>query len=395
MRMNKRMTALVLVVALLMALIGALPTTAGAATGMATIDVSSLGATNVNNSAAVATESQWAYYASNNWLRLNTAGGYYTLTGTNANLGFGLENSAITVVLDTVSLALASWSTAEIPLDATVTLRGDNSLENEGTHYALWVRANSDVSIQGDGSLQVKTVAGAAAALQVGLGSSLSILDSASITAEANIPVDSSANITMSDGASLTMVNTGTTACTNTFEAVTPASATWKLTGSATTSDPLTATSITVTIPAGSTGTVSREPIPVAPTITSPNTLSVVAGTGGSLPLTATGTTPITWSLTGAPAGASITGSTLTVAATVPAGTYSFSINATNGVEPDATQSFTLTVTKAGGGNGGNNGGGDGKVPPMGDALSLLAPLALLFGSAVCSFVVADQRKRH
>ena len=83
----------------------------------------------------------------------------------------------------------------------------------------------------------------------------------------------------------------------------------------------------------------------VAPAITSANSLTCTAGTGGTLALTATGTTPITWSLGGTvPAGVSVTGSTLSVADTVAAGTYNFTVNAANGTSPNASQAFTLTV---------------------------------------------------
>ena len=85
---------------------------------------------------------------------------------------------------------------------------------------------------------------------------------------------------------------------------------------------------------------------PVAPVITSANNYSCVTGTSGSHSLTATGTAAVTtWSLTGAPDGVLIIdGSTLWVAASVPAGTYNFTITASNGTLPDATQNFTITV---------------------------------------------------
>jgi len=83
---------------------------------------------------------------------------------------------------------------------------------------------------------------------------------------------------------------------------------------------------------------------PVAPTITSAASFTCVAGTGGSFALTATGTAPITWSLAGAPAGVTIVGATLNVAASVAAGTYNLTITASN-VTSNNTQNFTLTVT--------------------------------------------------
>jgi len=70
-------------------------------------------------------------------------------------------------------------------------------------------------------------------------------------------------SIMMNDFATLTMINNAATEQTNTFE---KASATstylWKLTG-ATTTNPLNAASVDISVAAGATGTVEREPGPV------------------------------------------------------------------------------------------------------------------------------------
>ena len=91
--------------------------------------------------------------------------------------------------------------------------------------------------------------------------------------------------------------------------------------------------------------TVDRAP--VAPTITSANNTTVTSGAGGTFQVTATGTSPITFSLDGSPTGVSINRASgvITIAASAAAGTYTFTITASNGVNPDATQVFTLTVT--------------------------------------------------
>ena len=104
------------------------------------------------------------------------------------------------------------------------------------------------------------------------------------------------------------------------------------------------------------------------PTITNANNFSSQAGTGSSFALTATGNPAPTWSLSGAPAGVTVSGSTLVIAASVPVGTYTFTITANNGVTPNATQSFTLTVTAAGGGGGGGSTGGGGTTGGGGGA---------------------------
>lgn len=86
----------------------------------------------------------------------------------------------------------------------------------------------------------------------------------------------------------------------------------------------------------------------VAPTITSADSYTCTAGIGGSFSLAATGTAPITFALAGTyPAGVSVNGSDLIVTAAVPAGTYSFLIEATNAVGTSPQQSFTLTVKEA------------------------------------------------
>jgi hypothetical protein len=84
-----------------------------------------------------------------------------------------------------------------------------------------------------------------------------------------------------------------------------------------------------------------------APTITSPNNALFLAGASNSTIIAATGTPAPTFSATGTlPKG--VTLSTAGVLSGTPAigsqGTYQFTIKATNGTAPDATQNFVLTV---------------------------------------------------
>jgi len=97
------------------------------------------------------------------------------------------------------------------------------------------------------------------------------------------------------------------------------------------------------------TATVVVNAASVAPTITSANNTAVTFGTGGNFQVAATGTTPITFSVTGAPAGVTINNSTglITIVSTVPAGTYTFALTASNGISPNPVQNFTLTVNRA------------------------------------------------
>ena len=85
----------------------------------------------------------------------------------------------------------------------------------------------------------------------------------------------------------------------------------------------------------------------VAPTITSSNSTSVISGTGGTFQVTATGNpNTFTYSLSGQPTGVSMNSSSglMSIAGTVAAGTYTYTVTVSNGVNPNATQSFTLTV---------------------------------------------------
>ena len=99
------------------------------------------------------------------------------------------------------------------------------------------------------------------------------------------------------------------------------------------------------------------------PKITSASTLTCTAGTAKNFALTASGKTPITWTITGQPTGVTLSGSTLRVAATVPAGTYTITIKASNSTGFDATQTFTLKVEPSGGGGTDPGGGGGGTDP--------------------------------
>jgi hypothetical protein len=92
-------------------------------------------------------------------------------------------------------------------------------------------------------------------------------------------------------------------------------------------------------------------PVPEAPAITSVATGSFMVGTAGTFTITATGTPTPSFTLTGAqPSWLSFvdnTDGTATLSGTPDADSnlsYSFTITARNGVSPNATQDFTLTV---------------------------------------------------
>jgi uncharacterized protein (TIGR03118 family) len=103
-------------------------------------------------------------------------------------------------------------------------------------------------------------------------------------------------------------------------------------------------------------GTVTQSftlTVGTAPTFSSATSAGFVTGTGGTFAVTTSGSPDATISLTGTPPtgvglGTSSNGSaTLTVASTTPAGVYSLTLSATNGVGGAVTQSFTLTVGTA------------------------------------------------
>src|SRR5690349_5986407 len=91
-----------------------------------------------------------------------------------------------------------------------------------------------------------------------------------------------------------------------------------------------------------------------APAITSANTATFTAGSAGTFTVTTTGSPTASISETGTlPAGVTFADNrdgTATLSGTPDpgtGGTYPLTISAANGVQPDATQSFTLTVNQA------------------------------------------------
>jgi hypothetical protein len=88
-----------------------------------------------------------------------------------------------------------------------------------------------------------------------------------------------------------------------------------------------------------------------APVITSANTATFTVGMAGSFTVTATGSPAPTFSETGAlPSGVSLNATTGALSGTPGAGTggtYPITITAQNGITPNGTQSFTLTVDSA------------------------------------------------
>ena len=155
MKTKTKLVAMLMVVAVIMILAFVIPTTVNAATGSVTIDVSTLGAIPDDNTANVATESQWTYTGAGR-LYLETEGGNYTLEGTNTDLSINIRNPNINVTLNGVNITATAWDyvigTHNVYSNCTITLNGANTLTGNMNH-AINIRA--DVIINGSGSLTI------------------------------------------------------------------------------------------------------------------------------------------------------------------------------------------------------------------------------------------------
>ncbi len=115
---------------------------------------------------------------------------------------------------------------------------------------------------------------------------------------------------------------------------------------------PITITAANGTLPdASQSFTLTVNAASAAPTITSGSSTTFTVGTAGTFTVTATGNPAPTFSETGSlPTGVSLNSTTGVLSGTPGAGTggtYPITITAANGVLPNATQSFTLTVDQA------------------------------------------------
>jgi hypothetical protein len=367
---------------------------AGAATGMALIDITSFDVDYVDNAAQAATESQWYYNPGNRAIYFDTDYGQYTIVGTNGNVCIGSTAKAQNVFLTLNDLTLTStqWSACYVANQniERMTLIGTNTLTST-IEEAIYIADNSTCTIEGPGSLELVSVP--RSAIFVDSSSHLGIIDGAHVTAEggaSGVPaVDSANSILIGDDAELSIVNDSPdTPTVLVVDSVAGSIDRWVLSGDAFTADSLADPTIEVTVGADETGSILRGPAAVGPQITSQGSLSVVAGAGGQLQLTATGTMPIGWALEGAPAGVSIVDGVLVIAPTVPAGTYHFAIVASNEAGY-GVQDFTLSVTSSG---TGGNGPSLPKPPATGDALGTL-PAVLGMCLSVISTVVGIRRK--
>ncbi len=103
-----------------------------------------------------------------------------------------------------------------------------------------------------------------------------------------------------------------------------------------------------VGLPASQSFTLTVNSSGTAPVITSVNHATFVQGTAGSFTVTATGSPTPTFSETGTlPTGVLFSSAGVLSGTPTQSGSFPITIKASNGVAPDATQSFTLTVNSA------------------------------------------------
>jgi hypothetical protein len=126
------------------------PTKAYAGTDPVTIDVSTMGGTDQDNSTATV-DSQWAYNDFLHTLFLLTADGDYTLGGTNNNLRVQVNYSANNANITFNALNVSAFQASD---DCTVTLVGGNTLD-AANNGALLVDAGISCTIDGNGTLAV------------------------------------------------------------------------------------------------------------------------------------------------------------------------------------------------------------------------------------------------
>ncbi len=102
--------------------------------------------------------------------------------------------------------------------------------------------------------------------------------------------------------------------------------------------------------------TVTRDstppPVGTAPTITTNSLPNGTVGTAYSQTLSASGDTPITWTLVSGslPDGLSLSLGGMISGTPSSSGSFSFTVKAANGVSPDATKAFSISITSAGSG---------------------------------------------
>ena len=130
---KKRIAFILIATVVIFGIIMFMPTKVSAATGEATINVSTLSGTNTSNSSSTA-ESQWSYTSSDKILHLETGGGNYILTGTNNNIAVRVSASNVKVTFDNLRITspnatpITAFEIGNTYTNCTINLRGVSTL---------------------------------------------------------------------------------------------------------------------------------------------------------------------------------------------------------------------------------------------------------------------------
>jgi len=182
--------------------------------------------------------------------------------GTDTGLGFYLWSGATLSIEDSAEVtSLGIYEGFGAGIGSTVYVGPDASLYITGGRCGLWTNGCSMISdgiikITGEDSSGMQIDGITTAPPSLGGSGTIEIISEARYPAitsyDENILIDDSITLKLTNGSSIDGIHT--------FEASNAASTyQWVLTGSATTTDSLTASIIDVTIPAGTTGTISRK----------------------------------------------------------------------------------------------------------------------------------------
>jgi len=131
------------------------PPSANAATGMAEININTLGGANADNTAAVVTESQWTYSDMFKTLSFLTPGGNYTLKGSNSDIVIWSNANDANVTLDGVNIT-SPIIAMYVNENTTITLTNSNNVTSNGAlTVAINVDSSKSLTINGTGTLTV------------------------------------------------------------------------------------------------------------------------------------------------------------------------------------------------------------------------------------------------
>ena len=266
---------------------------------------------------------------------------------TSANTATGTVGSSFSFTAKAGGYPAPSWGDSNLPPGVTFTDNKDGTATLSGTPTTAGTYAVPLIATNGYGSVQQTltiTIAqppaitsGNSATFTAGTLGTFSVSTTGSPTAKITESGALPSGVTLTDNGNGTATLAGTAASGST--------GTYPITVTASNGvSPDASQSFTLTVNAA----------PTAPAITSGSSAAFTAGTQGTFPVTSTGSPTAKITESGAlPSGVTLTDNgngTATLAGTPAsgaAGSYPLTITASNGVSPDASQSFTLTVSPA------------------------------------------------